>query len=69
LVDTFNKTDVPFVTTQDNTFVARDIVFDPKSWYESHHEVIAEYGFRGGNVQQRARYILVVPMVNVEIPE
>jgi hypothetical protein len=67
LVDTLIGTERPFVTTQDNTFVKGDIVFDPVTWFKDHNEVISEYGFRSGDVRQRARYILVVPMVDVGV--
>jgi hypothetical protein len=67
LVDVPAGTERPYVTTHDNTFVSGDIVFDPVNWLKEHKEVISEYGFRSGDVRQRARYVLVVPMVHVEV--
>ena len=67
LVDTYKQMESPFTTTKDNTFDSKDLVFDPVSWLKDHGQVINEYGFRSGDVQQRARYILVVPMVHVEV--
>jgi hypothetical protein len=67
VVDLFLKTDTAYTTTHLNEFTTKDVVFEPVSWLENHNEVIGEYGFRGGNVQQRARYVMVVPMIHVEV--
>jgi hypothetical protein len=67
LVDVISGTEQPYSTSHDNTFTRDDVVFDPVAWLVDHKEVISEYGFRSGDVRQRARYVLVVPSTHVEV--
>lgn len=67
LVDIINQTETPFYTTKDHTFTKSDVALEPVSWLKDHKQVISEYGFRSGDEQQRAKYILVVPAIHVEV--
>jgi hypothetical protein len=67
LVNVEKQTEQPFVTRKELLLDCEDILFDPVSVYNQTKQIISEYGIMQGDIDQRAKYVLIVPAIFVEI--
>lgn len=67
LVNVEAQTEKPFVTRKELLLDREDVLFDPVSVYNNSKQIVSEYAIVQGDAEQRAKYVLIVPAIFVEI--